>query len=115
MAGIAKTTKKVKKAKKHGVKAGQKSLVRPSQKKSVKNGRAQPKPKVVAKKKLVEQAALAPIFVDEPIDDTDYTVELDNKLDEEGFFYEKTPITDFLAEEEEEFELEYNDEDDTRL
>jgi hypothetical protein len=56
MAGLARITAALKKkAKKHGVKAGQKSLVRPSQKKSVKNGRHQEKEvvKVVAKKKVV--------------------------------------------------------------
>lgn len=69
MAGL--TSKKVvKKAKKHGVKAGQKSLVRPSQKKSVKNGRYQERetPKV----KIAKTKAAIPVGLDGPvIDETD--------------------------------------------
>lgn len=55
MAGLA-STKVVKKVKKHGVKAGQKSKVRPSQKKAVKNGRHQEKetPKSKHVKKAVQ-------------------------------------------------------------
>lgn len=54
MAGLTRVTSATKKAKKHGAKAGQKSLIRPSQQKSVKNGRAQPQPKQKLKLKAVK-------------------------------------------------------------
>jgi hypothetical protein len=56
----AKTT--VKKTKKHGVKAGQKSLVRPSQKKAVKNGRQQKT--VVSKEKITKAIKAIPAGLD---------------------------------------------------
>jgi hypothetical protein len=56
MAGIKAIVKTT--TKKHGVKAGQKSLVKPSQKKSVKNGRYQEKE--VSKKKVAKAVKAIP-------------------------------------------------------
>ena len=72
------------KAKKHGAKAGQKSLVRPSQKKSVKNGRALPKPKAKPVKKIVEKP-VPEIQDTTEYDDTEYgdtKVDVGSELDE---------------------------------
>ena len=77
------------KRKKHGVKAGQKSLVRPSQKKSVKNGRALPKPKAKNTKKVVEKP-VPEIQDTTEYDDTSYVPDaeeyddLEDELDEES-------------------------------
>jgi len=79
MAGLARITKAIQvanKAKKHGVKAGQKSLVRPSQKKSVKNGRHQEKE--TPKTKVAKTVAAIPADLDGEIlddaEDLDYEV-----------------------------------------
>jgi len=70
MAGnvVSKVGKAHKKVKKHGVKAGQKSLIRPSQKKAVKNGRHQEKE--VVKKKVKKTIAATKADLDgEILDD----------------------------------------------
>lgn len=88
MAGLAKTTV-VKKVKKHGVKAGQKSLTRPSQKKAVKNGRHQEKE--ISKKKVKKAVASIPADLDgEILDDTtrgelEPFEDLENDGDEDEF------------------------------
>ena len=112
MAGLAKTAV-VKKAKKHGVKAGQKSLTRPSQKKAVKNGRHQEKetPKKVATKKPKSTPALAknhglPAFdATEPdestlMSDTVAGDELDDYLQEPEFDEGFGDFDDFNPDEE---------------
>lgn len=73
MAGVTKTTV-VKKVKKHGVKAGQKSLTRPSQKKAVKNGRHQEKE--LSNKKVKKTVASIPADLDGEILDDNVRGEL---------------------------------------
>lgn len=79
MAGLAKVTKLLKavnKRKKHGVKAGQKSLIRPSQKKAVKNGRHQEKE--IPKAKIAKAVKAIPDGLDgEILDDTNYDLDLE--------------------------------------
>jgi len=83
MSGIAKVNPFVKKAKKHGKKAGQKSLVKPSQKKSVKNGRHQEKE--TAKVRVAKTVAAIPVGLDGPV--LDEGDELDDFLQEPEFDY----------------------------
>lgn len=91
MAGLAKKTV-TKKVKKHGVKAGQKSKVRPSQKKSVKNGRHQEKQ--IPKKNVKKAVAAIPDGLDGKVLDDEFDEylqepEFDNALEpeeEEEFF-----------------------------
>jgi len=75
MSGLAKITKAIKaakKVKKHGAKAGQKSLGKPSQKKSVKNGRHQEKE--TPKKNVKKAVAAIPDDLDGAILDDDLDV-----------------------------------------
>lgn len=90
MSGLAKITKAIKaakKVKKHGAKAGQKSLVKPSQKKSVKNGRHQDKQ--ISKAKIAKSAkavAAIPHDLDGAIldDEVDFTGDLEPESDFDG-------------------------------
>lgn len=83
MAGLAKTTKIVKKVKKHGVKAGQKSLIRPSQKKSVKNGKQliKQKPAVKVVKKVAPVVEPPKVNeVDEHLTIAEHLAAMDNEV-----------------------------------
>ncbi len=97
MAGLARITAALKKkVKKHGVKAGQKSKIRPSQKKSVKNGKQllkqAPKAKEVTKSKpIVDKAIVTAAELDEDVfgdvgvdlyDENDEYLETDEDLTE---------------------------------
>lgn len=86
MAGLTRTTV-VKKVKKHGVKAGQKSLIRPSQKKAVKNGRYQEKEKVKAKVTPKKNVVIETEEVDEMDDflqEPEFDV-IENDLEPDGY------------------------------
>jgi hypothetical protein len=107
MAGMK--TLVVKKTKKHGVKAGQKSLVRPSQKKAVKNGRYQekevtknissPKQKVV---KPLKKRAVLDLLRENPtlMSDTVAGDELDDYLQEPEFDATDAELDEYLQESE---------------
>lgn len=106
MAGlISKVGAIKKKVKKHGKKAGQKSLIKPSQKKAVKNGRHQ---EVDGPKKAVRVAKAVkaiPVTLDGPVESD----ELDEFLQEPEFDYAESDTDkpdyfdepDFLEEDKE--------------